>query len=99
MESTYSSATDVSGQGTRCAEQHLPLFRSLDSFEASRKFAKRMTGHSKIEHPFSRTRSTFYFHDTNCEAYEVPLDSGTNDMGAFQFKQRTLWSNSRNTID
>ena len=31
--------------------------------------------------------------------YEVPLDSGTNDTDALQFKHRTLWSNSRNTTD
>ena len=58
-----------------------------------------MTGYSKIEPPFSLSRSTCFVYDTNCEAYEVPLDSGTNDMGALQFEHRTLWSNSRKTIN
>ena len=58
-----------------------------------------MTDCSKIEPPFSRTRSTCSFDDTNCKAYGVTLDSGTRDMGALQFEHRTLWSNSRNTID
>ena len=58
-----------------------------------------MTGYSKIEPPFSRIRSTCSFDDTNCEAYEVPLDSGTRGRGAPQFGPRSSWSSSRNTID
>ena len=58
-----------------------------------------MTRCSKIEPPFSCTRSTCFFDDTNCEAYEVLLHSGTNDMGALQFEHRTLWSNFRSSID
>ena len=65
-------------------------FRSLELFETSRRFARRTTGCSKIEPPFSRTKSTCFFADTNCEAYEVPLDLGTNDMGALHIKHRTL---------
>ena len=99
MESTYSSATDASGQWTGGVEQHPPLFPSFGSFETSRAFARRMTGCSKMKPPFSRTRSTCFFDDTNCEAYEVPFDSGTVDMGVLHIKHRTLWSNCRNTID
>ena len=35
-----------------------------------------------IEPPFSCTKSFCFFADTDCEAYVVPLDLGTNDMGA-----------------
>ena len=82
MESTYSSGTNIFGQWTRCAERHPLLFRSLGSFDTSRRFAKRTTGHSKIEPPFSRIRSTSFFDDTDWEAYEVALDWGTNDLRA-----------------
>ena len=69
------------------------------SFETSRRFAKRKTGYSKTEPPFSRIRSTCFFDDNNFEAYEVPLDSGTRRTGASQFQPRTSLSSSRNTID
>ena len=58
-----------------------------------------MTGCSKIDCPFWRTSSICFFDNTNCEAYEVPFDSGRNDMGVLHIEHRTLWSNSRNTID
>ena len=64
-----------------------------------RRFAKTMTDASKIEPPFSRIRSTCSFDDTNCEAYEVPLDWGTRGMGAPQLEPRTSWSSPTNTID
>ena len=68
MELTCSSDTDVSGHLGRCAGQYPPQFRSLASFQTSRRFAKQMTGYSKIEPPFSRIRSTCFFDDSNCEA-------------------------------
>ena len=41
--------------------------------------------------PFSRIQSRFcFFANTNYEAYEVPLDLGTNDMGALHIKHRIL---------
>ena len=39
---------------------------------------------------YSRTKSICFFADTNCEVYEVPLDLGTNDMGALHMEHRTL---------
>ena len=44
----------------------------------------------RIEPPFSRTKSICFFADTNCEAYQVPLDLGTNDMGALHIEHRIL---------
>ena len=42
------------------------------------------------EAPFSRTKSIFLYADTNCEAYKVPVNLGTNNMGALHIKHRTL---------
>ena len=58
-----------------------------------------MTGYSKTKPPFSLIRSICSFDDTNCEAYKVPLHSGTRGTGAPQFEPGTSWSSSRNTID
>ena len=58
-----------------------------------------MICYSKTEPPFLRIRSTCFFNDTNCEAYEVPLDSGTRGTGAPQFEPRTSWSSFKSTID
>ena len=71
----------------------------MGSFETSRRLARPRTGCSKIEPPFSSTRWTCFFDDTNCEAYEVPLDLGRNDLGVLHIEHRTLWSNSRSTMD
>ena len=65
-------------------------FPSLESLETSRRFARRTTGCSKTELPSSRTRSICFLDDTNCEVYEVPLDLGTNDMGALHIEHKTL---------
>ena len=98
-ESTCSSSTDVSGPYRRCPGQHTPLFRFLGSLQTSKRLAKQITGYSKTEPPFSRIRSSCLFDDTNFEAYEVPLDSGTKNTQAPQFEPRTSWYSSQNTID
>ena len=48
-----------------------------------------MTGYSKTECPFLRIRKTCSFDDTNFEAYEVPLDSGTIGTDTPQLKPTT----------
>ena len=50
-----------------------------------------MTGYSKTEHAFLRIRSTCFFDDTNLEAFQVRLDSGTNEPG-------TSWSSLKSAI-
>ena len=64
-----------------------------------RRFARRTTGSSKIEPPFLRTKSICFFADTNCAAYEAPLDLGISGMGALHIEHRTLRSSSRSTLD
>ena len=49
-----------------------------------------MTGSSRIESPFWRTKSICFFADTNCEVYELPLDLNTNDMGALHIEHRNF---------
>ena len=58
-----------------------------------------MAGSSKIEPPFSRTKSTCFFADTNCKVYEAPLDLGMSGMSALHIEHRTLQSSSRSTFD
>ena len=64
-----------------------------------RRFARRTSGSSKIEPPFLRKKSICFFADTNCAAYEAPLDLGISGMGALHIEHRTLRSNSRSTFD
>ena len=49
-----------------------------------------MTGYSKIEQPFSRKWLTCFLDDTNFEAFEVPLDSGTRGTSVPPFEPQDL---------
>ena len=64
-----------------------------------KRFARRTTGSSKIEPPSLRTKSICFFADTNCAAFEAPLDLGISGMGALHIEHRTLRSSSRSTFD
>ena len=64
-----------------------------------KRFARRTTGYSKIEPPSLRTKSICFFADTNCAAFEAPLDLGISGMGALHIEHRTLRSSSRSTFD
>ena len=58
-------------------------------FRTSRRFAKRMTGYSKTEHPFSRIRLTCFFDNTHFKAFDVPLHSGTRGTSVPQLEPTT----------
>ena len=63
-------------------------FRILRNKDAKgHKSSSQETNHNT---PLLRTKSICFFADTNCEAYQAPLDLGTNDMGALHIKHRTL---------
>ena len=58
-----------------------------------------MTGYSKTEHPSLRIRFTCSFDDTNFEAFELPLNSGTRGTNVPQFEPRISCSGFKSIID